>query len=72
VKGHDGHAPYIRKLGWGRTVNVSSMAANGQRNQANYGATKVGLQALTKTLAIELGAEGSPGTRLRPATSSPE
>jgi 3-oxoacyl-[acyl-carrier protein] reductase len=50
--------PYMRELGWGRIVNVSSMAANGERNQANYGAAKAGLQALTKTLAIELGAEG--------------
>lgn len=50
--------PCMRDLGWGRIVNVSSMAATGERNQANYGAAKAGLQALTKTLAIELGADG--------------
>jgi 3-oxoacyl-[acyl-carrier protein] reductase len=50
--------PYMRDLGWGRIVNVSSMAASGERNQANYGAAKAGLQALTKTLAIELGPDG--------------
>lgn len=50
--------PYLRELGWGRIVNVSSMAASGERSQANYGAAKAGLQALTKTLAIEPGADG--------------
>lgn len=43
---------------WGRIVNLSSIAALGNRGQSNYSAAKAGLQGLTKTLAIELGRFG--------------
>lgn len=39
---------------WGRVVNISSMnALRGQVGQLNYAATKSGLIALTKTIALE-------------------
>ncbi|MEU1956719.1 3-oxoacyl-ACP reductase FabG [Nocardia rhamnosiphila] len=41
--------------GWGRIVNVSSVAALGNRGQSNYSAAKAGVQGMTKTHAIELG-----------------
>ncbi|GHG42670.1 3-oxoacyl-ACP reductase FabG [Streptomyces zaomyceticus] len=44
--------------GWGRTVNLSSSAALGNRGQSNYSSAKAGLLGLTKTLAIELGPFG--------------
>jgi 3-oxoacyl-[acyl-carrier protein] reductase len=40
---------------WGKIVNLSSESALGSRGQANYSAAKAGIQAFTKTLAIELG-----------------
>jgi len=40
---------------YGRIVNLSSRSALGNRGQANYAATKAGVQGLTATLAIELG-----------------
>ena len=43
---------------FGRIVNLSSVAALGNRGQANYSAAKAGLQGFTKTLAIELGPFG--------------
>ncbi len=43
---------------WGRIVNLSSVSALGSRGQANYSAAKMGLQGLTRTLAIELGQFG--------------
>ncbi|NMH98206.1 3-oxoacyl-ACP reductase FabG [Pseudonocardia acidicola] len=43
---------------WGRVVNISSIAALGNRGQANYSTAKAGLQGFTKTLAIELGKFG--------------
>lgn len=46
---------YMVNAGFGRIVNLSSVSALGNRGQANYSATKAGLQGLTKTLAIELG-----------------
>lgn len=46
---------HMVEAGGGRIVNISSIAALGNRGQANYSAAKAGLQGFTKTLAIELG-----------------
>jgi 3-oxoacyl-[acyl-carrier protein] reductase len=48
----------MRAAGWGRIINLSSIAALGNRGQANYSAAKAGIQGFTKTLAIELGRHG--------------
>ena len=50
--------PYMRAAGWGRIVNLSSIAALGVIGEANYSAAKAGVQGLTKTMAIELGRHG--------------
>ncbi|GAB3681641.1 3-oxoacyl-ACP reductase FabG [Actinocorallia lasiicapitis] len=42
----------------GKIVSLSSRSALGARGQANYGAANAGIQALTATLAIELGPFG--------------
>ncbi|GAA3203011.1 3-oxoacyl-ACP reductase FabG [Actinocorallia longicatena] len=42
----------------GKIVSLSSRSALGARGQANYAAAKAGIQALTATLAIELGPFG--------------
>jgi 3-oxoacyl-[acyl-carrier protein] reductase len=42
----------------GRMVLISSVSALGNRGQTNYSAAKAGIQGITKTLAIELGAFG--------------
>ena len=39
----------------GKIVNLSSTSALGNRGQANYASAKAGLQAFTRTAAIELG-----------------
>jgi len=43
---------------YGKIINVSSISALGNRGQANYSAAKMGIQGLTRTLAIELGGFG--------------
>jgi 3-oxoacyl-[acyl-carrier protein] reductase len=43
---------------FGRIVNISSVAALGNRGQTNYSAAKAGLLGMTKTVAIELGQFG--------------
>jgi 3-oxoacyl-[acyl-carrier protein] reductase len=52
--------------GYGRIVNVSSVAALGNRGQSNYSAAKAGLIGLTKTLAIELGRFGITANAVAP------
>jgi 3-oxoacyl-[acyl-carrier protein] reductase len=43
---------------YGKILNLSSVSALGNRGQANYSAAKMGLQGLTRTLALELGPFG--------------
>ncbi|MEU6561918.1 SDR family NAD(P)-dependent oxidoreductase [Nocardia nova] len=43
---------------YGKIVNTSSVSALGKRGQANYSTAKMGIQGLTRTLAIELGPFG--------------
>jgi 3-oxoacyl-[acyl-carrier protein] reductase len=51
---------------WGRIVNISSSSALGNRGQANYSATKAGLEGFTKTLAKELGKFGITSNAIAP------
>jgi 3-oxoacyl-[acyl-carrier protein] reductase len=43
---------------YGKILSLSSVSALGNRGQANYSAAKMGLQGLTRTLALELGPFG--------------
>ena len=44
----------MRERGWGRIVNIASVAGTiGGFGQASYATTKAGLLGLTKTLALE-------------------
>jgi 3-oxoacyl-[acyl-carrier protein] reductase len=52
--------------GYGRIVNVSSVAALGNRGQSNYSVAKAGLIGLTKTLAMELGQFGITANAVAP------
>ena len=46
--------PHMRERGWGRIVNMSSVAGTlGGFGQASYSTTKAGLLGLTKSLAME-------------------
>ena len=49
---------HMVEQGSGSMVLISSVSALGNRGQANYAAAKAGIQALAKTLAIELGPFG--------------
>lgn len=49
---------FMVDAGWGRIVNLSSIAAVGDRSRVHYSSAKAGLQGMTKTLAIELGRFG--------------
>jgi 3-oxoacyl-[acyl-carrier protein] reductase len=46
--------PHMRERGWGRIVNMASVAGTlGGFGQASYSTTKAGLLGLTRTLALE-------------------
>jgi 3-oxoacyl-[acyl-carrier protein] reductase len=46
--------PHMRERGWGRVVNMASVAGTlGGFGQASYSTTKAGLLGLTRTLAME-------------------
>lgn len=50
--------PHMKSKAYGRIVNISSRARQGDRNKVNYSAAKAGLVGLTEALALELGKQG--------------
>jgi 3-oxoacyl-[acyl-carrier protein] reductase len=58
--------PHMRAAGWGRIVNLSSIAALGNVGEANYSAAKAGVQGFTKSLALELGRYGITANAVAP------
>lgn len=51
--------PGMMERGWGRIINVSSIAGTmGGAGQCSYAATKAGLLGLTKTIAMEAARKG--------------
>ncbi len=50
--------PTMRKLGYGRIVNISSRAALGREYRTSYAAAKAGLIGLSRSWALELAARG--------------
>ena len=51
-------APGMRAAGLGRVVNISSRAAMGKTGRTVYSAAKAGLIGMTRTLSLELAADG--------------
>lgn len=50
--------PHMRAAQFGRIVNIGSRAALGKPGRAIYGATKGGLYAMTRTVALETAKDG--------------
>ncbi len=50
--------PYMIEQRYGKIVNISSLAYLGSSGQCNYAASKAGVVALAKTLALELAPYG--------------
>ena len=50
--------PLMRARGYGRIVNVTSIASEIARGDASYTASKAGLDGVTRSLAAELGPQG--------------
>jgi NAD(P)-dependent dehydrogenase (short-subunit alcohol dehydrogenase family) len=60
--------PAMRERGWGRIVNIASMAGkDGNPNMSPYSATKAAVIALTKSLGKELATSGVLANVITPA-----
>lgn len=57
---------YMVEKGYGRMVFLSSTSALGHIGQVNYATAKAGLQAMAKTLALELGRFGVTANAVAP------
>ena len=57
---------YMTGQKWGRIVNISSSSGLGNRGQADYSATKAGIEGFTKTLAKEMGKFGITANAVAP------
>jgi len=65
--------PHMVKAGYGRIVNVSSIAGkDGNPNASHYSASKAGLIGLTKSLAKELATKGVLVNCITPAAAKTE
>ena len=63
-------APHMLKRGWGRIINVASVAGKeGNPNASHYSASKAGLIALTKSLAKEVATKGILVNAITPAVA---
>jgi 2-hydroxycyclohexanecarboxyl-CoA dehydrogenase len=62
--------PDMVAAGWGRIVTISSAAGQiGSRRQGHYAASKGGVIALTKTIALEYAAKGITANTVPPFTA---
>lgn len=50
--------PGMRSRRWGRIVNISAMGARAGSSSVAYGASKAGLEGLTRSYALQLASEG--------------
>jgi 3-oxoacyl-[acyl-carrier protein] reductase len=63
-------APHMSARGWGRIVNVASVAGKeGNPNASHYSASKAGVIALTKSLAKEVATKGVLVNAIAPAVA---
>ena len=62
--------PHMRARGWGRIINVASVAGKeGNPNASHYSASKAGVIALTKSLAKEVATQGVLVNAVAPAVA---
>lgn len=58
--------PSMKKKGWGRIVNISSISALGAQNRTSYAAAKAGMISFARTWALEFAAFGITANTVAP------
>lgn len=64
--------PGMRAAGFGRIINITSLVTRGLAYRSSYAAAKAALESMTRTIAIELAAEGITANAVAPGPTETE
>lgn len=64
--------PQMRAAKFGRIINITSLVTRGFAHRTSYAAAKAALESLTRTMAIELAAEGVTANAVAPGPTETE
>ncbi len=64
--------PGMRAAGFGRIINITSLVTRGLAFRSSYAAAKAALESITRTMAIELAADGITANAVAPGPTETE
>jgi len=64
--------PGMRAAGFGRIINITSLVTRGLAYRSSYAAAKAALESITRTMAVELAADGITANAITPGPTETE